>query len=109
MNNSYLLIGIFIAAFVTFLTRVIPFVLFSNKKPSPLFRLVEVNLPIMIMIVLVFYALKDIDFLVFPYGLPELIGIFVAIFLHVSFNHALLSILGSTAFYMFLVQNHFLF
>ncbi len=105
MSFSYILTGIIIVSLTTFLTRAIPFVVFANKKPSPWLKLVEINLPTMIMIVLIFYAIKDVSFLMYPFGMPEIIGILVAIFLHVIFKHALFSIFLSTIIYMILIQN----
>ena len=60
MQDSYIVAGIFIASLMTYLTRVLPFVFFRKKEPSSLVRYIERNMPVMIMVVLVFYALKDV-------------------------------------------------
>lgn len=65
-------------------------------------------MPVMIMVILVFYALRDIRWEVYPYGLPELIGVFVAVVIHLRFKNALLSIFLSTLIYMILVQKVFI-
>lgn len=106
MNETYLFFGILVACVATFTTRIIPFVLFAKKEPSPWLKYIEIYLPVMIMIVLVFYALKDVKFLLYPFGMPELIGIFVAIVIHLMFKHALLSIISSTVVYMLIIQNY---
>jgi branched-subunit amino acid transport protein AzlD len=59
----------------------------------------------MIMVILVFYALKDVKWERYPYGLAEIIGVSVAIALHVKFKNALLSIFVATLTYMILIQN----
>jgi branched-subunit amino acid transport protein AzlD len=105
MQTSYILLAILVAALATFATRVLPFLLFDKKqKPSKLLELFEKNMPLMIMVVLVFYALKDTNFNGYPYGISEIIGILTASVLHIKFKNALLSIIGATAVYMLLVQ-----
>ncbi len=65
-------------------------------------------MPLMIMVILVFYALKDVKWLEYPYGLAEIIGILTAVFLHVRYKNALFSIFVATVVYMFLVQKIFI-
>ncbi len=108
MQSSYLIAGIIIAAIATYLTRVIPFVFFAKREPSPLIRYIEWNMPLMIMVILVFYALKDVKWNEYPFGMAEIIGVLIAIFIHVKFNNALLSIIISTMTYMFLIQKVFI-
>ncbi len=107
MQSSYLISGIAVAIIATYMTRVIPFVFFAKKKPSPLIRYVEWNMPLMIMVILVFYALKDVKWAQYPYGMAEIIGVIIAILVYTKFNNALLSIIISTATYMFLIQKVF--
>ena len=108
MQVSYLIAGIVVATLATMLTRFIPFFFFAKRKPSPLIRYIEWNMPLMIMVILVFYALKDVKWSQYPYGLSEIIGVAIAILIHLKFNNALLSIIISTAVYMFLVQKVFI-
>ncbi len=108
MQSSYLIAGIVVAVFATYLTRVIPFIFFAKRKPSPLIRYIEWNMPLMIMVILVFYALKDVKWSQYPFGIAEIVGVVIAIFVHVRFNNALLSIITSTLVYMFLVQKVFI-
>lgn len=107
MQSSYLIGGIVIAMLATYATRIIPFLLFRTREPSALVKYIERNMPLMIMVILVFYALKDVKWEVYPYGLAEIIGVSVAIVLHVSFKNALLSIFTATLTYMILIQNVF--
>ncbi|MFK5880944.1 MAG: AzlD domain-containing protein [Sulfurospirillum sp.] len=107
MQDSYLIAGIAVATIATMLTRFIPFIFFAKRKPSPLIRYIEWNMPLMIMVILVFYALKDVKWTQHPFGLAEIIGVAIAISVHVKFNNALLSIIISTVIYMFLVQRVF--
>lgn len=104
MQDSYIITAIFVATLATFATRVIPFLLFRSREPSPLIKYIELNMPVMIMVILVFYALKDVKWENYPYGLPELLGVGIAIALHLKFKNALLSIFIATFCYMFFVQ-----
>lgn len=105
MESSYIIGSIAVAAVLTYVTRIIPFLLFRTREPSPLIKYIELNMPLMIMVILVFYALKDVKWENYPYGLAEIIGVGVAIALHVKFKNALLSIFAATLTYMILIQN----
>lgn len=107
MSHEYLTGAIFLAALMTYITRVIPFIFFGNKTPSPLIKYIEWNMPLMIMVILVFYALKDVKWGIYPFGLAEIIGVFIAIVAHIRYSNALLSIFLATIVYMFLVQKVF--
>lgn len=104
MSEKYLFIGIIVAFLATFLTRVTPFVVFAKRKPGKTLRYIEIYLPVMIMIILVFYALRDVKFSIYPFGLPEIIGIVVAMSVHILTKQALLSIVIATTIYMYIVQ-----
>ena len=107
MQDSYLIAGIAVATIATMLTRFTPFVFFAKRKPSPLIKYIEWNMPLMIMVILVFYALKDVKWEEYPFGIAEIVGVLIAILVHIKFNNALLSIIISTVTYMFLIQKVF--
>jgi branched-subunit amino acid transport protein AzlD len=107
VESSYIIGSIIVATLATYATRIIPFLLFRNREPSVLIKYIELNMPVMIMVILVFYALKEVKWESYPYGMAEMIGVGVAIFLHVRFKNALLSIFIATLTYMILVQNVF--
>ncbi|MDD4506676.1 MAG: AzlD domain-containing protein [Sulfurospirillaceae bacterium] len=107
MESSYLIGAIIVASIATYTTRIIPFLLFRTREPSPLVKYIELNMPLMIMVILVFYALKDVTWEIYPYGIAEIIGVIVAIALHVKFKNALLSIFVATLVYMFFIQKIF--
>lgn len=104
MENSYLILGIICASVFTLLTRVIPFVFFENKKPTRTFKYIEMYMPSMIMVILIFYSLRNVDFMLYSYGLPEIVGILIAACVHIVFKQALLSIVIATIAYMYMVQ-----
>lgn len=100
--HSLLLIAVMAA--VTQLLRFLPFILFSKGTPKP-FLYLEKVLPYSIMAMLVVYCLKNVSFIRSPHGIPEIISILIVVMLHKWRHNTLLSILGGTISYMFLIQN----
>lgn len=87
------------------LTRFLPFLVFSSKKPTPGFiQYLGKALPGAIFGMLVIYCLKNVNILNGSHGLPELIAILVTAALHLWKKKMLLSIAGGTVCYMLLVQ-----
>lgn len=102
-------ITIAICACATMLTRFLPFLVFSSKKPTPKYiEYLGKALPCAIFGMLVVYCLKGVSVTVFPFGLPELIAILVTVGLHLWKRQMLFSIAGGTICYMLLVQLVFL-
>ncbi|MDX4012871.1 branched-chain amino acid transporter permease [Aliarcobacter skirrowii] len=105
MSSFDIFIIILTASLATILTRILPFVIFKkSKESSEQFLLFEKVMPLMIMIILVFYTLKDIEFTEFPFGISEIIAVLLTIFIHLKYKNIFLSIFLSTFFYMILVQ-----
>ena len=89
----------------TQLTRWLPFWLFpENKEPPPVVTYLGRVLPAAVMGLLVVYCLKGVTWMAAPYGIPELLAIFVVVLLHRWRGNVLISIAGGTALYMVLVQ-----
>ncbi len=103
-DYEYLLLAILIMSIANYITRVFPFLFFIKHEPPKIILFVERNFPPIIMSILVFYTLTNVNFSVKPYGLKEIISIIVTILLHLKFNNYLMSIFGGTIFYMMLVQ-----
>lgn len=98
-------ITIILCALGTMLTRFLPFLVFSSKKPTPDYiQYLGRALPCAIFAMLVVYCLKDVTLLSGSHGLPEALGIAVTILLHKARHQMLLSIAGGTICYMVLVQ-----
>ena len=94
-----------VIAAVTALTRFLPFLLFGGKRQPP--RAVVYlgqALPCAIMGMLVVYCLRGVTPLAPPHGIPEAVGIALAVLLYLWKRNTLLSIGGSTVVYMLLVQ-----
>lgn len=94
-----------VAAFVTMATRFLPFLMFGRGKKTPdIILYLGKVLPYAIMGMLVVYCMKDVAFLQYPYGIPELLACAVVAALQLWKRSSLLSIGVGTVFYMALVQ-----
>ena len=94
-----------VTALVTMSTRFLPFLIFGEKRKTPaIITYLGKALPCAIMGMLVVYCLKDVKPLVYPYGIPEALGILFVALLHLWRKNSLLSIGAGTVFYMLLVQ-----
>ena len=89
----------------TMTTRFLPFLIFSEKRPTPAFvQYIGRYLPSAVFGMLVIYCLKDVHILSGTHGLPEFIAITVTVILHKWKQQMLLSIAGGTACYMVLLH-----
>lgn len=89
----------------TMLTRFLPFLVFSSKRPTPRYiQYLGKVLPGAIFAMLVIYCLRNVSILQGSHGLPELIAIAVTVVLHLWKKQMLLSIAGGTVCYMLLIQ-----
>lgn len=104
LNTLQMLVTIAVIALATFATRALPFLFFGSKEPPAMLSVIEKNLPPMILLLLVIYCLKDVQWLTVPYGIPELFTVGVVAGLHFWKRNAMLSIFTGTALYMVLVQ-----
>lgn len=102
MTDIY--IAIVIMTLINFTTRVFPFLFFSKKELPPAIMFIEKFFPSVIMTILIFYSIKDINFIQVPYGLKELGSIVFTGVLHLLLKNYLVSIFLGTIFYMGLVQ-----
>ena len=107
IDAYYTVLIILVAAAVTFATRLTAFVNFGGRKggePPKWVTYLGQVLPPAVIALLVVYCLRNIDLFSGSHGLPELLCVAVAALLHLWKRNELLSIFGSTALYMVLVQ-----
>ena len=98
-------ITIILCALGTMLTRFLPFLVFTPKKPTPKYiQYLGSALPGAIFGMLVVYCLRGVDLLGPTHGLPELLAGATVVGLHLWKKNTLLSIAVGTALYMVLVQ-----
>ena len=108
-TNQSLLI-IIAVAITTFLTRVIPFILFPDNKETPAYiTYLGKVLPYSAIGMLVIYCFKELSITKVPFGLPEFIATGMIIILHKWKHNTLISIGGGTVLYMILVQTSHLY
>ena len=100
--------SIAVMAAVTFLTRVLPFLLFDRgDHPPRLVLYLGKVLPPAIIAMLIVYCLKGISFAAPGGWVPTLLAGGAAVLLHLWKGNDLLSIFGATVLYMVLVQGVF--
>jgi len=104
MTNNELYLAIFVMAIANLMTRAIPFIFFNKKSPPAYIVFVEKGFPPIIKTILIFYTLGKIDFTLAPYGIKELISIFITVIFHIKYSNYLISIFVGTFTYMFMVQ-----
>lgn len=96
---------ILVMSLVTYGTRAFPFLVWGkNQEVSPIIDYLGKALPFAMMGLLVIYSFKNVSLTTSPFGIPELIASFVCVVLHLWKRNNMLSILGSTLVYMFIIQ-----
>jgi len=104
MNEiEYLLAAMLVMAISTYLTRLTPFLMFTPGKDNAKLNFVAKNTPPMVMMILVIYMLKEVDYLSTEI-FYTLFALAVTVGLQILKRNALLSIVSGTIFYMFFVQ-----
>lgn len=105
MTLTQQIITVALCVLGTMTTRFLPFILFSEKRPTPKYiQYLGKALPSAIFGMLVIYCLKNVNVFTGSHGLPELIAIAATVGLHLWRKQMLLSIAGGTVCYMLLVQ-----
>ena len=104
MDHGYVLAMILVMALSNFFTRVFPFLFFVRREPTAWILFLEKWFPPVIMTILVFYSLRQVDFSAPTHGSLELAAVTSTIVLHLVLKNYLVSIFGSTLIYMGLLQ-----
>lgn len=104
MNDLEILLAIIVMSVVNLFTRVFPFLFFSKRGLPKSLLFIEKFFPATIMTILIFYSVKDVDFISYPYGMKEVLGIVFTIILHLTLKNYLISIFFGTILYMGMVQ-----
>lgn len=104
ISTSQSILIIAVCVICTFIERALPFIIFRKGEVPEVVRYLGKVLPMAIMATLVIYCIKGISFAAAANWLPTLIACAVTAGLHLWKHNAFISILGSTAVYMILVQ-----
>ena len=105
LSTGAAIAAIAVMAIVTFLTRVLPFLLFDRgESPPKLVLYLGRVLPPAIIAMLIVYCLRGVSFSTPGGWVPQLLCVAVVVALHLWKHTNLLSIFGGTVLYMVLVQ-----
>lgn len=104
MNDYRAVLMVVIISVITMLLRIIPFLVFENRKTPEFVVYLGKVLPYAIMGMLVVYCLRGTTFITNPYGIPEIISVLIVVLVHIWRRNTLLSILTGTLMYMMFVQ-----
>ena len=105
LSTGAAIAAIAVMAIVTFLTRVLPFLLFDRgESPPKLVLYLGRVLPPAIIAMLIVYCLRGVSFSTPGGWVPQLLCVAVVVALHLWKHNNLLSIFGGTVLYMILVQ-----
>lgn len=104
MGHGELIAVVAVMAAATFATRALPFLALRRAADHPLVMHLGRRLPPAVMLLLVAYCLRDVDFAAAPYGAPQLIAVAITAALHALFRQPLLSIGAGTAAFMLLIR-----
>jgi branched-subunit amino acid transport protein AzlD len=96
-----------IVAIMTWITRGLPYLLFTKKGPPQIVAYLGTVLPASIMVILVIYCLRNTQFTTFPYGAAEIISLFLVVVLQFWRRNTLVSIFAGTVCYMVLLRTVF--
>ena len=108
LSTGAAIAAIAVMAIVTFLTRVLPFLLFDRgESPPKLVLYLGRVLPPAIIAMLIVYCLRGVSFSTPGGWVPQLLCVAVVVALHLWKHNNLLSIFGGTILYMVLVQAAF--
>ena len=101
---SYLAGSIGIMTVATVATRALPFLLLRGREHNPVLEYLGLNLPPAVMTILVLFAVREVQVLTPPHGVPEAAALGVTVVLQLWRRNALLSIAAGTGLYMYLEQ-----
>lgn len=104
MSDLHSVLMVAVIALVTAGLRFLPFALFRGRETPAFITYLSKVLPFAIMGMLVVYCLRNISFSALPFGIPEIAACALVAGMHVWKRNTLLSIISGTVFYMVLVQ-----
>ncbi len=104
MQGIELYLAILVMAIANYFTRVFPFLFFHSKEPPAIIIYIEKFFPPIIMTILIFYSLNQVDNSSISTLFYQILAVIGTLFLHLRFNNYLISIIAGTFLYMILVQ-----
>ena len=93
-----------IIAVMTWITRGLPYVIFSKKSPPHVISYLSTVLPASIMVILVIFCLRNTQFSVYPYGAAEFFSVFLVVAIQLWRKNLIISVFVGTVCYMLLIR-----
>jgi branched-subunit amino acid transport protein AzlD len=103
MSESYAIFVILMMSVISLFLRAFPFLFMELYKNKGVVTYLGAMLPASVMIILVFYSLKDISLSRYPYGIPEISSSLLVALLHLYKRNIFISIGVGTACYAGLI------
>lgn len=100
-------VTIAIVAVMTWITRGLPYLLFTKKQAPAIVSYLGAVLPASIMAILVVYCLRNIQPGVYPHGAAEIISVILVAAVQYWRKNMLVSICAGTLCYMILIRTVF--
>ena len=104
LSNTQAIILIGLASLATILNRSFAFIFLNKHRANKYIVYLGKVLPYTIIGLLLVYSVKEINFMVSPFGLPEVIAIVLTALIHKFFKNNLISIGVGTAIYLIIVN-----
>ncbi|ALV64954.1 branched-chain amino acid transporter permease [Campylobacter fetus] len=95
---------ILVAGFATVLTRFLPYWLFKKRSDNKTLLHLQRTTTLIIMIVLLFYALRSMDFSTLNLGFSAVFCLFLVFALQIWKKNSLISITVPTIIYMIIIR-----
>lgn len=105
-SDLYVFSVLCVIAAVTIALRATPFVAMARLSSSRYLRYLSDRMPVGVMILLVAYTFKDVSMTTWPYGLPLIVSMIVAIVIHWLTSNPLLAIGSGLACHLVIVNTN---
>ncbi|ULO01752.1 branched-chain amino acid transport protein, AzlD family [Campylobacter sp. RM5004] len=99
---SYTMIALLIAGFSAVVLKALAYMFFGTKKPNELLMYLEKHMPLLIMVILVCFLYKGLDYENPPYASDYIIAGLVALITHIIFKKGFVSIIAATGVFYIL-------
>lgn len=91
-TNSLVLLTIVIMSLISFTVRALPFYFLELFKDNKIIQYLAYTLPAAIMLILVVFSIQYVNYLQYPYGMPEIISSLLVAIIHVWKRNIIFSI-----------------
>lgn len=99
---SYTMIALILAGSSAVVLKLLAYFVFGTKKPSELLVYLEKYMPLLIMIILVCFLYKGLDYQKAPYSLDYVFAGFLALITQIIFKKSYISIILATGVFYYL-------